>query len=368
MYKNYAEDNQLNFQINRFLESYYSDQKLQRKIYQVGLVINNLEEWYFQWRSLADEEMEKNNFELASSYYQLADFFLTESDHRKKETYELFKDTFYKSIADIELEKNTIRYKNGQLPVAIIRNNEKNDKWIVFHGGFDSYLEELIRLSIDYLSDLKDFNILMFEGPGQGKPAKEGLYMQYNWEEPVAAVLDYFHLENIYLLGMSLGGYLALRAAAKEKRIKKVMAFDILYSMEDSFQMNIPKNFKDSWSDALIDKAISEKAEIDIDLRFKFNKAKDIFGKERPSEVLNELKKYTLYGIENEIEQETLLLAGTNDLYVPTKQTSLLISKLVNAAKIESHLFGEATGGQYHCQVGNKKLAFNAIKCFLSEN
>jgi predicted esterase YcpF (UPF0227 family) len=37
------------------------------------------------------------------------------------------------------------------------------------------------------------------------------------WERPVKAVLDYFNLEDVTIIGASLGGYLAPRAAVFER-------------------------------------------------------------------------------------------------------------------------------------------------------
>jgi pimeloyl-ACP methyl ester carboxylesterase len=373
MYKQYIKNEQLNFQINRFLEPYYENEKVQDDIFRSCAKIKSLDDWYLEWRSLGDSEIKKNNSALASAYYQLADFYLRESDERKEETYELFKQTFYQSIQSVSIEKISIPYKKEFLPVAVIRNNKKSSKWLVFHGGFDSYLEELIRLSITYLSNLEDFNILMFEGPGQGEALRNGLYMQYNWEEPVTAVLDYFHLENVTLLGMSLGGYLAVRAATKEKRISKVIAFDTFYSMSDAFLMSAPAELQnitdlsDPISRIKINKFLEEYSSKSIDFRFKLNKARDMFGIEDPVNIIEEIQKYSLEGIEDEITQEVLLLAGDEDMYVPSYRTAFLQKKLTNANRVVSELFTRKTGGQYHCQVGNKEVAFEAIVRFLKQ-
>nr|WP_220084754.1 alpha/beta fold hydrolase [Paenibacillus dendritiformis] len=73
------------------------------------------------------------------------------------------------------------------------------------------------------------YTIYLFEGPGQGETLKKGLTFEPYWEKPVSAILDYFKLEDVCLLGVSWGGYLALRAAAFERRIAKAVAYDVLY-------------------------------------------------------------------------------------------------------------------------------------------
>lgn len=371
MFQKYLENEQLNFQVNRFIEPYYLDEKVQTDVKRICQNIHDLEEWYLQWRTLGDQQFQEEQFGIASAYYQLADFFLAESDKRKADTYGLFKEAYYKSIAHQSIEYNRVPFHGKTLPVAIIRRPEAT-QWLIFHGGFNSYLEELIRLSLTYLSDVKDYNILMFEGPGQGGPLKEGLPMSYNWEETVSAVIDFFELTDVTLMGMSLGGYLALRAAAKEQRIKKVIAFDIFYSMMDAFSLNAPKEILNQLNleDPLLQQKLNQQlpllAKKSIDLQFKLTKGMEILGKNSPAEVLIEIQKFTLAGIEAEITQEVLLLAGTEDMYVPVERSAFLQSKLIHAAKIESVLFTNKSGGQYHCQVGDKELAFKRICDFLS--
>jgi pimeloyl-ACP methyl ester carboxylesterase len=42
-------------------------------------------------------------------------------------------------------------------------------------------------------------------------------------------VLDYFHLDDVTLLGISMGGWLCFRAAAYEPRIRRVIALSIAF-------------------------------------------------------------------------------------------------------------------------------------------
>src|SRR5260370_38839996 len=74
-----------------------------------------------------------------------------------------------------------------------------------------------------------------FEGPGQGAALEaHGLPMIPEWERPVAAVLDHYPLDDVTIAGESLGGGLAIRAAAFEPRISRVVSMDIL---DDEFEV-----------------------------------------------------------------------------------------------------------------------------------
>ncbi|MBK5267204.1 MAG: alpha/beta hydrolase, partial [Acidimicrobiia bacterium] len=119
-----------------------------------------------------------------------------------------------------QVERHTIPYADdrieGFLP-AYRFTPAQSKGTIVFFGGFDSYIEELLS-AFFYLRDA-GYDIVAFEGPGQGGALNEaGLPMTHEWHRPVKAVLDYFQLSRVTLIGLSLGGGLVLRAAAFEPR------------------------------------------------------------------------------------------------------------------------------------------------------
>ena len=69
------------------------------------------------------------------------------------------------------------------------------------------------------------YEVIGFDGPGQGATLIDGgIAMDIRWEKPTSVILDYFDLDDITLIGLSVGGWLCLRAAAFESRIKRVVA------------------------------------------------------------------------------------------------------------------------------------------------
>jgi alpha-beta hydrolase superfamily lysophospholipase len=70
------------------------------------------------------------------------------------------------------------------------------------------------------------FNVFVFDGPGQGEMWKN-MKLIPDYEKAVSTIIDYFEKNNRYKIdltrigveGWSLGGYLAPRAAAFDKRI-----------------------------------------------------------------------------------------------------------------------------------------------------
>ncbi len=92
----------------------------------------------------------------------------------------------------------------------------------VFNGGYDLFVEEFYAFLLP-LTDL-GFTVIAFDGPGQGGALRQGIYFEHAWEKPAKTLLDYFELKDVVWLGASCGGYLSLRAAAFEPRIKQVIS------------------------------------------------------------------------------------------------------------------------------------------------
>jgi alpha-beta hydrolase superfamily lysophospholipase len=79
---------------------------------------------------------------------------------------------------------------------------------LLLHGGNDSYYEELF-FPMLYLAE-NGFDVYLYEGPGQGGVLRlQEMKFTHKWEKPTKAVLNYFKLNGVTIVGASLGGYLA---------------------------------------------------------------------------------------------------------------------------------------------------------------
>ena len=183
-------------------------------------------DWKRELIALGDTAMQENRIQNAIAYYRMSEFFMYDGDPDKKAYYERATKLFYQYYADYfegenaRIKKLEVPFENVKLPVMHVVPVGKSKGTILLHGGNDSYFEEFL-FTVLYLQE-QGFEVYMFEGPGQGGVMRlQGMHFTHEWEKPVKAVLDFFHLEDVTIIGISLGGYLAPRAAAFDKRIPR---------------------------------------------------------------------------------------------------------------------------------------------------
>lgn len=117
---------------------------------------------------------------------------------------------------------------------------------VIFTSGFDSTLEE-VYFVIAAAALRRGYNVLAYDGPGQGAALREqALVFRPDWEAVVTPVVDYaltrpeIAADRIVLMGYSLGGYLTARAAAHEHRLAALVLDDGLYSYHDANTQIMP--------------------------------------------------------------------------------------------------------------------------------
>ena len=113
-----------------------------------------------------------------------------------------------------------------RVPAASASDQEAPPPVVIMLPGLDSTKEEL-QATAEYLL-ARGMATLAIDGPGQGE-AEYDLPIEPAYERVAAAVVDYLATRadvdggNVGLFGISLGGYYAARAAAREKRLRAVV-------------------------------------------------------------------------------------------------------------------------------------------------
>lgn len=362
------EDVSLNFQMNRWI-SYLGDDSLE-EMKAIAPKIKNYADWKREFLALAEKSLSSGKTLAAAYYIRSAEFFTFADSPDKKDLRERFLKLVAEEYADTGLKKHLIPYTNGLesgfLPAYRLTPEDPKDT-IVLCGGFDAYVEELFPMMLSIAEH--GYDIISFDGPGQGGALEEyGLSMTHEWEKPVKAVLDYFKTGQVTLIGMSLGGYLAVRAAAYEPRVLRVIAFDVMYDFMGSYLKNVDdfsrfilKTALATGLSAPVNALIAKKAKTSPIIEWGIRQGMHVTGTTTPFACLRTIEKYTTKNISSLVRQDVLLMAGNEDHYVPVDQLYSQTRALTNARSLTMRLFTRAEHGQNHCQVGNMGLAAETI-------
>jgi pimeloyl-ACP methyl ester carboxylesterase len=274
-----------------------------------------------------------------------------------------------KAFAGEPIERFRVPYGGSYLPaLRVPAARSPATGTIVIHGGFDSFIEEWYSCATFFAA--KGLDVILFEGPGQGAALKKaGLPLTHEWEKPVGAILDYFRLENVTLLGISMGGWMCFRAAAFEPRISRVIASSIAFDYLQipplpvqvlaKFLLRFPR---------LMDYLAGLKMRASYQERWGINNLMYITKISSPvgaSQVLLRFNEQNQHP--DLVKQDVLILTGAEDHFIPLKMHDRQVKALTNARSVTARIFTREEQAQNHCQIGNIGLALEVMGKWIDE-
>ena len=323
---------------------------------------------------LADRFESEGDADAAWRLYELAAFYLGADDPRKHRFIDAMSAAFDEAHEGLALTRNAVPYRGGELTAMRWEANPADrtqapagtPTTLVMMNGFDGYAEEIIDFASHFPT--RPFDIITFDGPGQGHTAAAGMPLEPQWEHPTEAVMDYFGIESAAALGVSFGGYLVTRAAAHCPRITHVIAFDMMYRLLDGLTMPLPRPLRpiaeavveNPRPARLVDTALGMASRLSADLAWKLQQGRYLTGLHSPSQVLQAFGDYTMEPFEGRITQPCLVLAGDADQYVPFERLDDVRRALRNAESLEVRAFHHLQDPDMaqHCQIGDLDRAF----------
>lgn len=325
-------------------------------------------------QGLAERFSSEGDEDAAWRLHELAAFYLGADDPRKRRFIDAMSTSFDEAHRDLAFTRHAIPYRDGEL-TAMRWEADPTDRaqapagtptTLIMMNGFDGYVEEIIDFASHFPT--RPFDVIAFDGPGQGHTVLAGMPLEPQWERPTNAVLNYFGIESAAALGVSFGGYLVTRAAAYCPRISHVIAFDMMYRLLDGLTAPLPRplrpiadavvgNPRPAW---LIDATLRTASRLSADLGWKLQEASHLTGLSRPSEVLRAFGDYTMEPLEGRITQPCLVFAGDADQYVPFERLGDVRRALENSASLDVRAFHHAQDPDMaqHCQIGDLDRAF----------
>jgi hypothetical protein len=333
--------------------------------------IKDIDTWTSTFLEAAKRaEAEKRWLDAAAFYHQV-EFFLPAGEVRNG-YYDDFARTHAKGMEGTKnYERIKVPYPGGHLPGFRLQAVGKEIGTFVFNGGYDSFVEEFY----PFLKPLTEvgFTVIGFDGPGQGGALRQGIFFEHAWEKPATAILDYFKLNDVEWLGASCGGYLCLRAAAFEPRIKRVISLPASYWGLDMTLKQIPPGqdkrllslFK-AGDRKGVDDLVAQYLHSTVCFYWCITQGMHITGTKTPFDCLTSLSEHTLDGILRNLKQDVLLTEGEDDHLFHVGWLYRIMNELVCAHSVTARVFTAREGAEQHCQVGNSGLAREEIIRWLS--
>jgi pimeloyl-ACP methyl ester carboxylesterase len=173
----------------------------------------------------------RSAFFRASNYFRTSNIFAMESDSltvlRAGHADEVASFRAGTDLLELPPRVIAIPYEGTTLPgYFFTADRERTARpTMILTNGYDGTAEELY-FSNGIAALARGYNVLIFDGPGQGEMLIDrGIPIRPDWENVVTPVVDYALTlpevdgSQIVLQGLSFGGYLAPRAATKEHRL-----------------------------------------------------------------------------------------------------------------------------------------------------
>jgi len=167
--------------------------------------------------------------------------------------------------------------------------------------------------------------------------------------------------KHVCLMGISMGGYLAARAAAFEHRISACILYDGVYDGHQSLESSFPQSLRNAFEigdEKAVNTVLEILMEADPNLKFNMKHGMWTTGSKTPFELIQKSTSFTLKGIADKIKCPTLVLEAEKDDSFPG-QPQKVYDELICA---KSHiLFTAEEGAEEHCQCGAPSLSNQRI-------
>ena len=365
-FERFHPDKVYNFQLNRWYTFGFIDHD---RTIQIGRDIDSFDSWHTVWLANAERARSEGQLVEAAFSYRAAEFYLSHDDPDRAALHQTFVEVFDQAYAHVPFERHEVPFDGAALPVMRLAASGEPKGTVVMHGGFDSFAEEFATGMI-YFSE-QGYDVVLFEGPGQGAARRvHDLPFDPRWERPTTAVLDHFGLEDVTLLGVSMGGYLCLRAAAHEPRISRVIAWSIAYDyprFPDPLSQAIARAFLTKHRD-FTNRAAQKQIDKGGIQGWSLGNMMYITGKPTPVDAIDVTYSMDAEFLGSEqVTQDVLILTGRHDHFVPHKMHRRQVEALTHARSVTPRVFTRAEHADNHCQMGNIGLALGVMVDWLAD-
>ncbi len=325
--------------------------------------------WEREWSRLAEEteakaasllsggeqESARKAFLRACTYYRAPLFVMDPEAPNFRTLISRMQGCFSRAarLFDPPIESVQVPYDGKAMPGYFWKPDGGMEKrpTILLVGGMETWLEDCYFI-IGRRGGLRGYNVLAVDLPGQGMNPDQGLYLESRAERGVKALVDYaagraeIDTERMALFGISWGGYIVLKGAVDEPRLKAVIADPAtpdIWSFCMSQQSGVT-------GDPI-------KTNVFRQLSWRFGvRISDFFGR------IALAMDYNANGKADpaRISCPVFCIAGDGESAEAKRQTDDCFARLPNPDK-KLMIFTKADGTETHCQVDNLGLLDDAV-------
>jgi len=268
-------------------------------------------------RALGDEAAALGRVRTATEAYQraawsyhLGKFLWFEDRTLHREMSALTSATYAKALPHLDPpgERVEIPFEGTVLPAILRRPRDvPRPPVVLMVPGLDSVKEELFAMEQDFLK--RGLATLSVDGPGQGESA-ERFPIRADWSSVVTPIIDVLSRRadvdpgRIGLMGISMGGIYGPFAAAKEKRLRALVALAGPYDLSECWPALNPLT-KGGY--------------------VFYTKSRD------EAEAFERSKALTLRGVLASVEQPLLVIHGAKDRLFPPEQAERIVAEARHA-------------------------------------
>lgn len=312
-----------------------------------GLEPDDKEGWQRGWLSLAEtteasagqalaaghKQTAMQHYFHANQYYRMSDVLLSAPEMAKKRQRFLKSQENFRAAAKLHsppIEVISVRCGNEAYDGYFCHPvDPRPGPWpaVFLIGGADAFSEEIFFGGRQALT--RGWALLLVDTPGRGSSHYvKGIPTRHDYEVPVKACIDYLvsrpevDPKRIALIGISMAGYYAPRAAAFDPRVKALVCWSGCYSVLDDLYL-FCKHLQPT--------------------------LQRILGGVTDAEARERLKAFTMQGGARNIKCPTLITHGCEDRLMSVEGAKRLFAELGCADKTLKIYDDASAGGTIHC-------------------
>jgi pimeloyl-ACP methyl ester carboxylesterase len=316
--------------------------------------------------ALAEEDVAAGRLLSASEKYRRASIYLMTAERMQSRHYAPRMQTYQRMLTVMDravetgrlnCEKVAIPYGESSFPGLLIRGDGDGPRpCMVFCNGLDSVKEMIYWSASGQELARRGISTLMIDQPGVGAALRlQGLRGIHDSERWAGAALDLLETrtdvrhDRIGIIGWSLGGYFAPRAAAFEKRIKLCVAWGANHNWGEMQRRRLER-------------------EGERPVPHYWDHVMWVFGKDTMDEFMAFAPSMSLAGIIQQIEVPFLITHGSHDRQIPLEYARQSYDEAVNSPKRQLRIFTDREGGVEHCSADNMEPVRSFICDWIGES